>query len=198
MNSPKKLSDYFSDYDFEKIKTVPKNSIFRLIFSRTCISLALIVLQFLFLAAVTFSWSEQHTEAILLIMIVLSACIFIVILNSERNPSYKIAWIIPVALLPVFGSLLFLLFHFNLGSIASTQNVRQTLKETEKYTRTDPQISGKSGRRQPPYSAFIPVYRNSRRLRNLPQHFRPLLSAGRRCISGYNPISGKSEKFHFP
>ena len=140
MNSPKKLSDYFSDYDFEKIKTVPKNSIFRLIFSRTCISLALIVLQFLFLAAVTFSWSEQHTEAILLIMIVLSACIFIVILNSERNPSYKIAWIIPVALLPVFGSLLFLLFHFNLGSIASTQNVRQTLKETEKYTRTDPQI----------------------------------------------------------
>ena len=100
MNSPKKLSDYFSDYDFEKIKTVPKNSIFRLIFSRTCISLALIVLQFLFLAAVTFSWSEQHTEAILLIMIVLSACIFIVILNSERNPSYKIAWIIPVALLP--------------------------------------------------------------------------------------------------
>ncbi len=142
MNSPKKLSDYFSDYDFEKIKTVPKNSIFRLIFSRTCISVALIILQFLILAVLTFSWSEQHTEAILLIMIVLSACIFLIILNSESNPSYKIAWIIPVALLPVFGSLLYLLFHFNLGSIASTQSVRQTLKETEKYTHTDPQTAG--------------------------------------------------------
>ena len=142
MSSPKKLSDYFSDYDFEKIKTVPKNSIFRLIFSRTCISVALICLQFGLLAAITFSWSERHTEAILLIMIILSACIFVIILNSESNPSYKIAWIIPVALLPVFGSILYLLFHFNLGSIASTQNVRQTLKETEKYSHTDPQTRG--------------------------------------------------------
>ena len=41
MSNPRKIRDY----DLEKIKTVPKNSIFRLIFSRICISALLIILQ---------------------------------------------------------------------------------------------------------------------------------------------------------
>lgn len=136
MSSPKKLSDY----DFKKIRTVPKNSIFKLIFSRFFVSVFLIFLQVGLLAWLTVSWSERHTEIILSIMIILSAVIFVIILNSESNPAYKIAWIIPVALVPVFGSLLYLLSHFNFGSIASTQSVRQTLKETERYSRTDPRV----------------------------------------------------------
>ena len=127
MSNPRKIRDY----DLEKIKTVPKNSIFRLIFSRICISALLIILQVVVLAAVTFSWSERHTkEVILLFMVLASAGIFIVILNSESNPTYKISWIIPVALLPFFGSMLYLLSHYNIGSIASTKAVRQSLEDT--------------------------------------------------------------------
>lgn len=69
-------------------------------------------------------------------MVLASAGIFIVILNSESNPTYKISWIIPVALLPFFGSMLYLLSHYNIGSIASTKAVRQSLEDTEKYSRT--------------------------------------------------------------
>ena len=137
MSNPRKIRDY----DLEKIKTVPKNSIFRLIFSRICISALLIILQVVVLAAVTFSWSERHTkEVILLFMVLASAGIFIVILNSESNPTYKISWIIPVALLPFFGSMLYLLSHYNIGSIASTKAVRQSLEDTEKYSRTAPEV----------------------------------------------------------
>ena len=129
------------DYDLEKIKTVPKNSIFKLIFSRICISGLLIILQIIVLAAVTLSWSERHTKEVILLFIVLvSAGIFIVILNSESNPTYKISWIIPVALLPFFGSLLYLLSHYNIGSIASTKAVCQSLKDTETYSHTSPDV----------------------------------------------------------
>ena len=58
MSNPRKIRDY----DLEKIKTVPKIPIFRLIFSRICISALLIILQVVVLAAVTFSWSERHTK----------------------------------------------------------------------------------------------------------------------------------------
>ena len=137
MSNPRKIRDY----DLEKIKTVPKNSIFKLIFSRICISGLLIILQVLVLAVVTLSWSERHTkEVILLFILLVSAGIFIVILNSESNPTYKISWIIPVALLPFFGSLLYLLSHYNIGSIASTKAVCQSLKDTEKYSHTSPEV----------------------------------------------------------
>ena len=32
------------------------------------------------------------------------------ILNSDSNPAYKLAWIIPVAAVPIFGSLLYIIF----------------------------------------------------------------------------------------
>ena len=141
MSAPKKLGEKLGEYDFDKIKTVPKNSIFKLIFSRFCVSAVLILMQVVLLLGITLSWSERHTKEVILLFIVLvSAGIFIVILNSESNPTYKISWIIPVALLPVFGSLLYLLSHYNIGSIASTNAVRQCLADTEKFTRTDPRV----------------------------------------------------------
>ncbi len=136
MNRPKKISEY----DLDKIKEVPKRSIFRLVFSRIFICALLIFFQIGLLALFTLAWGGRHTQIFYLIMIVVSAVIFIVILNSESNPTYKIAWIIPVALLPVFGSLLYLLSHFNIGSITSIKAIRQTLEETEAYSHTEPDV----------------------------------------------------------
>lgn len=45
-----------------------------------------------------------------------------------------------MALLPFFGSMLYLLSHYNIGSIASTKAVRQSLEDTEKYSRTAPEV----------------------------------------------------------
>ena len=90
MSAPKKLGEKLGEYDFDKIKTVPKNSIFKLIFSRFCVSAVLILMQVVLLLGITLSWSERHTKEVILLFIVLvSAGIFIVILNSESNPTYK-------------------------------------------------------------------------------------------------------------
>ena len=32
------------------------------------------------------------------------------IINDKSNPAYKIAWLIPILLLPVFGGLIYILF----------------------------------------------------------------------------------------
>lgn len=194
MSNPRKIRDY----DLEKIKTVPKNSIFRLIFSRICISALLIILQVVVLAAVTFSWSERHTkEVILLFMVLASAGIFIVILNSESNPTYKISWIIPVALLPFFGSMLYLLSHYNIGSIASTKAVRQSLEDTEKYSRTAPEVRDALRAQKPEGLRAVSIHRKRRRLCILPQHLRKVFSAGRRRFPGDRETARKGGIFYF-
>ena len=45
--------------------------------------------------------------------VVLSMVVVLFIVNGKSNPGYKIAWIIPVLLVPVFGGLFYLIFGGN-------------------------------------------------------------------------------------
>lgn len=42
--------------------------------------------------------------------ILLSLAVTLLVINDEQNPSYKLAWIIPIMLFPLFGGLFYLLF----------------------------------------------------------------------------------------
>ena len=42
--------------------------------------------------------------------ILLSFVVVMYLLNNRLNPAYKIAWIIPILLFPIFGGLFYLLF----------------------------------------------------------------------------------------
>lgn len=48
-----------------------------------------------------------------LFSVLLSSVVVIYILSSKTNPGYKIAWIIPIIIFPIFGGLLYLLFGGN-------------------------------------------------------------------------------------
>lgn len=45
-----------------------------------------------------------------LISMVLGLCISLIIVNNKSNPAYKIAWIILILFVPIFGSMIYLLF----------------------------------------------------------------------------------------
>lgn len=47
------------------------------------------------------------------VCILISIAVILYILNSKSNPAYKIAWLIPILLFPVFGGLLYLIFGGN-------------------------------------------------------------------------------------
>ncbi|MGE4484870.1 MAG: cardiolipin synthase [Oscillospiraceae bacterium] len=48
-----------------------------------------------------------------IVCILISAALVVHVINMNSNPAYKIAWIIPIVLLPVFGTLLYLMFGKN-------------------------------------------------------------------------------------
>lgn len=59
--------------------------------------------------------------------LLLSLVAVLYVLNSGINPSYKIAWIMPIMLLPVFGSLLY--FIFGRGKINKTVSEKMLFHE---------------------------------------------------------------------
>lgn len=138
-------------------------------FTHTVITGALIVLQaaVLLIAILRFS---HYFVWIYGLFILISVCAALWILNNKDNPSYKLAWIIPILLLPLFGGLLYLFFGTHKVS-AYTKNQLQGIalrKEgqliqdtaiTEKLQKLSPDAA-----RQAEYiyhQAGGPVYQNT-------------------------------------
>ncbi len=57
--------------------------------------------------------------------VILSMFVVISILNGNSNPAYKIAWIIPILLLPIFGGLIYLMF----GKYKTSKKVQLKMKK---------------------------------------------------------------------
>ncbi|MGN1032937.1 MAG: PLD nuclease N-terminal domain-containing protein, partial [Intestinibacter sp.] len=73
----------------------------------------------------------------------LSIAIVFIIVNNKSNPSYKIAWIIPVLIFPIFGGLFYLLYGGNKLSTREklkmvVQNIKMTnsLKQDEEIIKS--------------------------------------------------------------
>ena len=97
--------------------------ILRFITQRVVITALLIVLQALLLFG--FIWKlDNYFVYFYAGSVLLSLLITLGIINSKSNPAYKIAWLIPILLFPVFGGLVYLLF----GSDRTGRYLRKKLR----------------------------------------------------------------------
>ena len=97
--------------------------ILRFITQRMVITALLIVLQALLLFG--FIWKlDNYFVYFYAGSVLLSLLITLGIINSKSNPAYKIAWLIPILLFPVFGGLVYLLF----GSDRTGRYLRKKLQ----------------------------------------------------------------------
>ena len=85
------------------------SKILKFLFSRMAIIGLLICLQLAILIFAIWKLTESFVYLyVLFSLISIFAVIYIV--STKDNPSYKLAWTIPVLLVPVFGGLFYLLF----------------------------------------------------------------------------------------
>ncbi|MBD7912424.1 MULTISPECIES: cardiolipin synthase [Clostridium] len=95
--------------------------VLEVLFGRIVITGALLILQLTILALGVIKLSESFIY-LYVFSIILSLLIMIYIISRTDNPSYKLAWAVPVLLVPVFGGLLYLLFGGNkIGRILKKQ-----------------------------------------------------------------------------
>lgn len=101
----------------------------QLLFHRVVIIGVLILLQLMVLLVMILKFNEYFVY-FYAVCIVISIGAVLYILNSKSNPAYKIAWIIPILIVPLFGGLLYLVFG---GNHLSSREVKKMEKLGESY-----------------------------------------------------------------
>lgn len=124
---------------FEEQKHTMNHYVKRILFSGVWLTALMILIEFLLLIAMFQAFSE-YSSFIFEIMIIVGVIVMIYIINEKSNPAYKIAWIIPIMLFPLIGSMLYLFVKFNFGNIAAKGIAQKNIKDTEKYSKTSPDI----------------------------------------------------------
>ena len=108
----------------------------KFLFSRIVVVSALILLQLalLFFAAVRFT---ENLVFYYLISTVLAVVLTLVIVSRKDGAEYKIAWLVTVLLIPVFGGLLYLIFSGNRMSEHKIRKMARINEATRNTLKTD-------------------------------------------------------------
>lgn len=112
------------------------NVVFKIVFSRTMITAMLLLLQLFWLIA-GFLWLGSYSKWTTLFVTFLSVALLIYVINKDEMPEFKLAWVIPICAVPLFGGLLYLFLVGNFGSIGLRKGINRRIRETEPYRHTD-------------------------------------------------------------
>ena len=104
--------------NLEKLKKTGKKikgvGILRMLFGRTTVVVGLILLQ-LYVFYLLLTAAMSVSQYINMALGAISLCIFVSIVNSNMNSSFKMAWVTPMLLVPVFASVFYLYCQLDLG-----------------------------------------------------------------------------------
>ncbi|MEM1484753.1 cardiolipin synthase [Oscillospiraceae bacterium PP1C4] len=108
-------------------KKVHIKSVFSFLLSKIVIIGLLIVIQAMFLVIAIVSLAD-YFAAVYAVLEMLSIVIVIWLIGKEDNPSYKLAWVIPIMALPIFGGL----FYLVLGNKKLPKQLAREIELAEK------------------------------------------------------------------
>ncbi len=109
-----------------KMTRKPKSVFFKIVFSRTMITILLILFQILMLFGIFLKLGNYSTFAMVAMNLLGTLCLLYLI-NKDDIAEFKLAWAIPICAFPVFGAVLFLFVDRNFG----TRGVRHQLKRRQ-------------------------------------------------------------------
>lgn len=81
--------------------------IWKILFSQTTLYILLLLVQIAFLV-LSILFLSQNYAWVYASLLLLNAVLIVYITNSNKNPSYKISWLVVIAIVPIFGGLSYL------------------------------------------------------------------------------------------
>ena len=107
-----------------------KESLFRVIFSRSVTLVAMLFLQ-IFLILIFANFINTSFLTVYGFTNILSSILAIYIYNLDELPDFKMSWIYPMMLLPIFGVLLYVFMKTQSGSRVINKRINEIVKKTE-------------------------------------------------------------------
>ena len=114
--------------------------VLKFFFSRLFVVPCLLVLQFLLVFSLVW-WMSQYAVFFYFLLVLLSLAMVLWVLGKSDNPSYKLAWIIAILILPVFGGVLYLMFGTNSVSHRLKRRMNQIIEEAAPHLEQNPQVT---------------------------------------------------------
>lgn len=124
--------------DAKKAKKSLKN-LTKVAFSRTAIIVLLLLVQ-IGVIITAFDWMKEKSIYFYGLFIVLTIGTVIAIINERSNPMIKLAWIVPVLLLPVVGVLFYVFVQMQLGTKLIARRLRELSEETKVHLKQDEEV----------------------------------------------------------
>lgn len=142
----------------------------RIVFGRTTFVVLFLLIQILILLA-TFRWMRDDLTIFAYGgFTFLSAIVVIYILNKRENASFKLAWIVPVLVIPVFGTLFYLYVELEIGARLIAKRANQLIDQTRGYLEQEEAVAGRLNTVSPQVGNLVhymnrfagyPVYENT-------------------------------------
>lgn len=104
------------------------------VFSQKFIVLSLLLLQIAFLIFAIFVLAEQFVF-VYYFLLAIELIIVMYIVNSDENPAYKLAWIVPVLLFPMFGAFAFIYLKFQSSYRYEKNLITKKIENTKPFLR---------------------------------------------------------------
>ena len=117
------------------------NKLLKKVFSRTVVTALLIVIQVAWLAALLLRLGNS-LPAIQTVLRILSLVAILFVIKSDMNPSYKIGWILLIAVLPILGGLMYVIFGNKRPTKYMREMLRAQLEKSAEYLDTQESITG--------------------------------------------------------
>lgn len=114
------------------IRKTGLNALVQLIFSRIMLTVIILLLQIVMLVWV-FSLMGDYAQWILYSLNILAAIFVVIIINSNENPAFKLTWMLPLCVVPVFGAVLYLFIQINPARAGIKKQLHRRIAETEEY-----------------------------------------------------------------
>lgn len=108
----------------------------RILFGRTTLIMLFLLIQVGYFFGIA-KWLTEYSLYVYIAFDLLGGVLCIYIINKKDNPSFKMSWIIPVLLFPVFGSLLYLYVELEISGRLIAKRAGQIVWESRDYVKQD-------------------------------------------------------------
>ena len=124
----------------EEVRGKGKRGLVRSIFGRPTFFILFMALQIAVLAWIYFWLDDRYQAYGYGAFGLVSAVLAIRILNEKQNASFKMAWLVPVLLFPVFGTLFYVFVQLQTETKIFARRIEQVKKKTDHYLDQDPDV----------------------------------------------------------
>ena len=133
--------------EMDEMKGRGKRGLLRVVFGRTMFFLLFIALQLAFFFWI-YVWLDNKYQAWGYgSFALISAILTIHILNEKQNASFKMAWLIPVLLFPVFGTLFYVFVQLQMETKIFAKRIAEVQKRTDHFLEQDTAVYERLSRR---------------------------------------------------